>query len=253
MTTTGTGNGTLTGPGTNNPTKLFIPQKDQMQGPAATMARVLENYINNLNAPPSASGGVWVPGTGTDSAVIPGEDNEAAGEAAIAYGHGARAYVAGSAVQGAISRSSEEQFQAGTIVMFLVGSSSVYHTFINGITSNANIFDGYPTSPPLLYLTHPTISMDIDIVYSGTNNTGRSWWKLQAFAMSDFEGTHWVWPGGVAPTATLVATDGIGTESVKIAGVPDDTLFTEINLLGEGDGNFTAQINFVQTPAQLAF
>jgi hypothetical protein len=47
------GNGTFTAPGSVNPTKLFIPQKDAMDGPTKTMAQTLETFINSLNTPSS--------------------------------------------------------------------------------------------------------------------------------------------------------------------------------------------------------
>ena len=67
------GNGTFTGPNTVNPTKLFIPDKDKMDPVTAKMARLLEQFINSLNKPPSGGGGTFYASlTGAGETTTPG-------------------------------------------------------------------------------------------------------------------------------------------------------------------------------------
>ena len=168
------GNGNLTGTGTNNPTKLFIPQKNEMPSAVSTMARVLETFINNLNAPsPSASGvtqivagtgvtispssgtgavtinasggssGPWESGSGTDSAQLIGSGSHAFGNYSVAEGRfntssGASSHTEGqqNAAIGDYSHAEGNITSANSVADHAEG----YHTVASGGYSHA---EGY--------------------------------------------------------------------------------------------------------------
>ena len=168
------GNGNLTGTGTNNPTKLFIPQKNEMPSAVSTMARVLETFINNLNAPsPSASGvtqivagtgvtispssgtgavtinasggssGPWQSGSGTDSAQLIGSGSLANGNYSVAEGHNNTSGGASSHTEGQQNSASGDYSHAEgniTSANSVADHAEGYHTVASGGYSHA---EGY--------------------------------------------------------------------------------------------------------------
>ena len=168
------GNGNLTGTGTNNPTKLFIPQKNEMPSAVSTMARVLETFINNLNAPsPSASGvtqivagtgvtispssgtgavtinasggssGPWQSGSGTDSAQLIGSGSLANGNYSVAEGHNNTSGGASSHTEGQQNSATADYSHAEgniTSANSVADHAEGYHTVASGGYSHA---EGY--------------------------------------------------------------------------------------------------------------
>ena len=182
----------------------------------------------------SGGSGVWAPGAGANSAIIPGETNTAAGEAAIAYGRDASAYVAGSAVQ-----SSTTYGRHGTISMGNVIPPGYQGSLVNGITGSANVFQGYAYQP--------TMALDIDIVcqeYSGFNV---AWYKIQGIAVNGYGQSSWFWPGGTPPTPTLIASNGTGSVTVGVIIVGSTEIQLTVNSpSGFGNGYAYAKVNYIE-------
>lgn len=211
----------FTGPGTLNPTKLFIPRKDEMDEPTAVMARTIEQYVNSLNVSPSnpsqssGASGPWESSGGTPSAVLinTGTDSNSVADAnySVAVGIGAVSPYYGSFVHGGTSSNS---------------TGSVFQHFWTCAGGSFTVSDGVFGLELLEYQTinsNPT-GFHIDVV--GTAEGGAFYGTFDGMIVPQYYysvGNNIVFAGGTAPSYNEIISDG------SISGISDIQLVINDN------------------------